>query len=96
MHNCVFTCIEIFPHYDEYRREHHETNCYHHVCHNATTFVIPFGCAATVRQRVLARPAGLGGVRAHWWAYIHTCGPYVEKYYTSNLARIRKSPKRMK
>ena len=57
--------------------------------------IIPFRCPTTACQQVLAQPAGLRGVQ------IRLVGPCshdtcVEKYYTSNLTWIGKTPKRMK
>ena len=62
MHNCVFTCIKILPHYDEYGCVHYETSYEHHVHHDDTMVFIPFECLAIVSQQLLVRPAGPRGV----------------------------------
>ena len=46
MHNCVFTCIGILSHYDEYITVHYETDYDHHVRHDDTTTAILSGCLA--------------------------------------------------
>ena len=63
MHNCVFTCIEIFPIMMS-TNAYTMTNYDHHVSHYDTTVVIPSGCHAIAPQRVLAQPTKPGGTRS--------------------------------